>query len=156
MTLPTRRLFLKTGLAASTVAVGIASGLLIPGRLLAAWPEQPFEAQSFDRALQSALGITKLPDGAIEIHAPEIAENGAMVAITVETTMPEVTEMALFIVQNNRPLAAQFMLGPKAQPFFSIRVKMAETSDVVGAVKANGTWYGVTKEVKVTLGGCGG
>jgi sulfur-oxidizing protein SoxY len=156
MTLTTRRLFLKTGLAASTVAVGIGSGLLTPRRLLAAWPEPAFAAQSFERALQSTLGTTELAEGAIDIHAPEIAENGSMVAITVESAIPDVTQMALFIVKNNRPLAAQFMPGPKARAMFSIRVKMAETSDVVAAVKANGRWYGATQLVKVTLGGCGG
>jgi sulfur-oxidizing protein SoxY len=60
------------------------------------------------------------------------------------------------VVKNGQPLAATFLLGAGAQPMISIRVKMAETSDVVAAVKSGGVWYGASREVKVTLGGCGG
>jgi sulfur-oxidizing protein SoxY len=55
-----------------------------------------------------------------------------------------------------RPLAATFLMGASAKPLVSIRLKMGETSDVVAAVKSGDAWYGATREVKVTLGGCGG
>jgi sulfur-oxidizing protein SoxY len=151
-----RRLFLKGTLAAGTIAAAVGAGLLAPGQLLAAWPGDAFAARSYEDALKAAIGSTDLPSGDITIHAPEIAENGAMVSITVETAMPDVTEMALFVVRNGQPLTSKYLLGASAMPMFSIRVKMGETSDVVAAVKSDGTWYGTAREVKVTLGGCGG
>jgi sulfur-oxidizing protein SoxY len=156
MTNTRRRVFLKATLAAGTAAVAVQAGLLAPGRLLAAWPADAFTAREYESSLQAALGTTSLPPGDIQIHAPEIAENGAMVAVTVESAMPEVTEMALFVVRNGQPMTAKFVLGPDTLPTFSVRVKMAETSDVVAAVKSGGAWYGTAREVKVTLGGCGG
>ncbi len=151
-----RRFVLRTSLAVGTVALAAKAGLLIPSNLLAAWPKDAFTARDFDTAIKTVTGPEGFADGPIEIHAPEIAENGSMVAITVETAMPDVTEMALFVVENRQPLNSKFVLGAGAVPMFSLRVKMAETSDVVAAVKSGGQWYAASREVKVTLGGCGG
>jgi len=151
-----RRVFLKSTLAAGTIAAAVGAGLLAPGQLLAAWPGDAFAARSYEDALKAALGVAELPAGDIAIHAPEIAENGAMVSITVETAIPGVTEMALFVVRNGQPLTSKYLLGASTLPMFSIRVKMGETSDVVAAVKSGGNWFGAAREVKVTLGGCGG
>lgn len=151
-----RRFVLRTSLAAGTVALAAKAGLLIPSNLFAAWPADAFAARDFDAAMKAVTGPGGFAEGPIEIHAPEIAENGSMVAITVETGMPEVTEMALFVVENGQPLNAKLVLGAGAVPMFSVRVKMAETSDVVAAVKSGGQWYVASREVKVTLGGCGG
>ena len=151
-----RRTFLKGSIAASAVGIAVAAGLLSPDRVLAAWPADAFLLRNHEASVKAITGTSDLPAGDIEIFAPEIAENGAMVSVTIESGMPDVSEIALFVVQNGQPLAATFLLGASAQPMISIRVKMAETSDVVAAVKSSGAWYGASREVKVTLGGCGG
>ena len=151
-----RRTFLKGSLAASAVGIAAAAGLLSPIRVLAAWPADAFTSRNYEASLKAITGTSDLPAGDIEISAPEIAENGAMVTVTIESAMPDVSEIALFVVKNNLPLAATFLMGAPAKAMVSIRVKMAETSDVVAAVKSGGVWYGAFREVKVTLGGCGG
>jgi sulfur-oxidizing protein SoxY len=151
-----RRTLLKGSIAAGTVGIAAAAGLLSPMRVLAAWPADAFISRNYETALKAITGISVLPPGDIEISAPEIAENGAMVTVTIESGMPDVREIALFVVKNGRPLAATFLMGASAKPMVSIRVKMAETSDVVAAVKSGDAWYGASREVKVTLGGCGG
>lgn len=156
MTSSKRRVFLKGTLAAGTVGVAVGAGLLAPSKLLAAWPSDAFGARSFDASLQAALGTTSLEAGDIEITAPEIAENGMVVPIEVSTGMDGVTEMALFVVENGAPLTSKYILGASAMPMFATRVKMAESSDVVAAVKVGDTWYSASREVKVTIGGCGG
>jgi len=151
-----RRTFLKGSIAVSAVGIAAAAGLLSPIRVLAAWPAEAFALRNHEASLKAITGTADLPAGDIEISAPEIAENGAMVSVTIESGMPDVSEIALFVVKNGQPLVATFLLGASAQPMISIRVKMAETSDVVAAVKSGGAWYGASREVKVTLGGCGG
>jgi len=151
-----RRTILKGSIAVSAVGIAAAAGLLSPIRVLAAWPADAFTSRNHETALKAITGTSALPPGDIEISAPEIAENGAMVSVTIESGMPDVSEIALLVVKNGQPLAATFLMGASAQPMVSIRVKMAETSDVVAAVKSGGAWYGASREVKVTLGGCGG
>ena len=151
-----RRTFLKGSMAVSAVGIAAAAGLLSPIRVLAAWPADAFTSRNHETALKAITGTSALPPGDIEISAPEIAENGAMVSVTIESGMPDVSEIALLVVKNGQPLAATFLMGASAQPMVSIRVKMAETSDVVAAVKSGGAWFGASREVKVTLGGCGG
>ena len=151
-----RRIVLKGSIAVSAVGIAAAAGLLSPIRVLAAWPADAFTSRNHETALKAITGTSALPPGDIEISAPEIAENGAMVSVTIESGMPDVSEIALLVVKNGQPLAATFLMGASAQPMVSIRVKMAETSDVVAAVKSGGAWYGASREVKVTLGGCGG
>lgn len=156
MTSTKRRVFLKGTLAAGTVGVAVGAGLLAPSQLLAAWPEPAFKARGYEESLKAAVGTTDMPAGEIEISAPEIAENGMVVPVTVETGMADVTEMALFVVNNGSPLTSKYILGAGAVPMFATRIKMGESSDVVAAVKSGGTWYSASREVKVTIGGCGG
>ncbi|TVP92805.1 MAG: thiosulfate oxidation carrier protein SoxY [Thioalkalivibrio sp.] len=156
MTSNKRRVFLKGSLAAGTVGVAVGAGLLAPSKLLAAWPSDAFQSLPFEDSLEAALGTTEMPEGEIEITAPEIAENGMVVPVTVETGMSDVSEMALFVVENGSPLTSKYILGAGAVPMFATRIKMGESSDVVATVKSNGTWYSATREVKVTIGGCGG
>jgi len=106
--------------------------------------------------LKAALGTTSPAEGAIDISAPEIAENGMVVPIEVSTSMEGVSEMALFVAENGAPLTSKYILGAGAVAMFATRVKMAESSDVVAAVKVGDTWYSASREVKVTIGGCGG
>ncbi|MFO8153701.1 thiosulfate oxidation carrier protein SoxY [Thioalkalivibrio sp.] len=156
MTSNKRRVFLKGSLAAGTVGVAVGAGLLAPSKLLAAFPADVFETRGYEDALEAALGTTEMEEGDIEITAPEIAENGMVVPVTVETGMSDVSEMALFVVENGSPLTSKYILGAGAVPMFATRIKMGESSDVVATVKSNGSWYKASREVKVTIGGCGG
>jgi len=157
MTSNKRRVFLKGTLAAGTVGVAVGAGLLTPSQLLAAArPADAFAARDFSAAMEAALGSTDLPEGDIDITAPEIAENGMVVPVTVETGMGDVDEMALFVVENGAPFTCKYVLGAGAAPMFATRIKMAGSSDVVAAVRSGGNWYSAAREVKVTIGGCGG
>ena len=152
-----RRTFLKGSLATGTVAVAVGAGLLSPRAVLAAWPKSAFESKNLQEAMSSLLGSADTsPSGDITIKAPDIAENGAVVPVTISTGMSGVTSMALFVEKNNSPLAANFVLGSNAKGFVSSRIKMAKTSTVIAVVKAGGKALSARKEVKVTIGGCGG
>lgn len=151
-----RRVFLKGSLAASAVGVAVGAGLLTPRAVLAEWPEAAFKAKSVDAALSEALGASDAADSAdVTLRAPDIAENGAVVPITVETGMGDVEEIAILVEKNEQPLVTTFNLA-SASPFLSTRIRMGETSNVFGVVKSGGKLYKAHKEVKVTIGGCGG
>ena len=92
----------------------------------------------------------------IKIKAPDIAENGAVVPVTVDTSISGVESISIFASKNANPLTSSYNLGANTSPFISTRVKMGKTSDVVAVVKAGGKLYSAKKEVKVTIGGCGG
>ena len=152
-----RRIFLKRSLTASAVGVAAGAGLLAPQQILAAWNKAAFEAKAVPDALNALLGSgTSEPSDAIKIKAPDIAENGAVVPITVETSMEGVESISVIASANPVPLVANFNLGKGAQGFISTRIKMGKTGDVVGVVKAGGKLYSAKKGVKVTIGGCGG
>ncbi len=152
-----RRTFLKGSLAGSTVAVAIGAGLLTPRAVLAAWPKTAFDAKSVQDALNDLYGSAQTaPSGDISIKAPDIAENGAVVPVSVTTGIKGVNEIAIIAEKNSSPLAANFKLADKAKGFVSTRIKMGKTSNVIAVVKAGGKAYSARKEVKVTIGGCGG
>jgi sulfur-oxidizing protein SoxY len=96
------------------------------------------------------------PSDAINIKAPDIAENGAVVPITISTDMEGIESIALIAEKNPVPLVASFDLGTGAQGFVATRIKMGKTGDVVAVVKSGGKLYSARKGVKVTIGGCGG
>ena len=152
-----RRIFLKRSLAASAVGIAAGAGLLAPQQLIAAWNKDAFEAKDIPSALNALLGSgTAEPSEAIKIKAPDIAENCAVVTITVETTLEGVESIAVIASDNPVPLVSNFNLGKGAAGFISTRIKMGKTGDVVGVVKAGGKLYSAKKGVKVTIGGCGG
>ena len=114
------------------------------------------KAKDVSSALTSVFDADAAEESAeVNVKAPDIAENGAVVPVTISSTMAGVTAMALVIEQNGTPLAATYNLsGAKAN--VSTRVKMGKTSNVIAVVEANGKLYKAAKEVKVTIGGCGG
>ncbi len=156
MTNMNRRSFLKGTAATSMVGIAIGAGVLKPTDVLAAWPQAGFEAKSVDgalNALHQSSSTTASSD--INIKAPDIAENGAVVPITVST--PMAAEAITVIVEKNpQPLAANFVMGGGATGYISTRVKMGKTSKLIAVVKAGGKLHSAEKEVKVTIGGCGG
>jgi sulfur-oxidizing protein SoxY len=152
-----RRTFLKGSLAGSAVAVAVGAGLLSPRTVLAAWPKAAFEAKGMEAAMTKLYGsAASTPSADIKIKAPDIAENGAVVPISVSTGMGNVDSIAVFAEKNASPLASNFKLGANTVANVSTRIKMGKTSDVIAVVKANGKAYSARKNVKVTIGGCGG
>ncbi|MEW7978470.1 MAG: thiosulfate oxidation carrier protein SoxY [gamma proteobacterium symbiont of Phacoides pectinatus] len=152
-----RRVFLKGSMATGTLGVAAAAGLLSPTAVLAAWPEAAFKAKKVDEVLTNLMGSSEMSDSAeIKIKAPDIAENGAVVPISVTTTMSGIESIAIVVANNPSPLVASFNPGAGAEGFVSTRIKMGKTSDVIAVVKADGKLHSARKEVKVTIGGCGG
>jgi sulfur-oxidizing protein SoxY len=148
-----RRTLLKTSLAASLLA---STGILIPGRVLAAYPKAAFENKDAAAALSEVLGASDYAEsGDIKIKAPEIAENGAVVPVQVSSTMSGIESISIVVSNNPTPFIASFNLHG-SEPFVSTRIKMGKTSDVVAVVKAGGSLHAARQEVKVTIGGCGG
>jgi len=151
-----RRKFIKT---ASIVggAAAIGSSVLVPQRVIGAYMKAGFEARDIDGALSGSLGSAQhSASDAVKLKAPDIAENGAVVPITVSADMGNVTNISIVAVANPQPLTSTYQLSPDAEAYVSTRVKLAKTTDVVAVVKADGKLYSATKEVKVTIGGCGG
>ena len=152
-----RRIFLKGSLATGALGVAVSAGLLTPRASLAAWAKEAFEAKDVNSALTDLFGSSDLTaSDKIKIKAPDIAENGAVVPISVSTDMDGVDSITIVTEKNQNPLTATFDLGPTALPDISTRIKMGKTSSVIAIVKAGGKLYSTGKEVKVTIGGCGG
>lgn len=144
-------------MAGSAVGVAVSAGLLHPTSVMAAWPKAAFGADSAADAVAKLYGASDAaPSGEIQIKAPDIAENGAVVPVSVRTTLKNVESIAIIVEKNPSPLAASFTLSPGAQGYVSTRIKMGKTSNVLAVVKADGKLYSASKEVKVTIGGCGG
>ncbi len=152
-----RRLFLKGSVAVGAVGAGLASGLFTPRAVLADWSESAFHATKIPAALNGLFGTdtTEVSD-AIQIKAPDIAENGAVVPVTVKTDLEDVSHIVIIAAANATPLVADFELSELSVPFVATRIKMGKTADVVAVVKAGGKLYSARKAVKVTIGGCGG
>ncbi|OGA05816.1 MAG: thiosulfate oxidation carrier protein SoxY [Betaproteobacteria bacterium RIFCSPHIGHO2_12_FULL_69_13] len=137
-------------------AAALALGLLAPIRALAAWSKDAFAAKKADDALKSLGASGAEPSKDIVIEAPQIAENGAVVPIEIASTVPGTTSIAVLIEKNPYPLAGKFDFMEGALPFVKLNVKMAETSEVRVVASAGGKHYVATREIKVTIGGCGG
>jgi sulfur-oxidizing protein SoxY len=152
-----RRVLLKGTLAAGATGIAISAGLLTPKAALAAWPKAAFEAKDTKAALEASLGSSSTTEsGDIKLKAPDIAENGAVVPITVTSNIAGTEAISVVVAENGTPLAATFNLGATTTGEVSTRIKMGKTSDVIAVVKAGGKLYSTSKNVKVTIGGCGG
>ena len=133
-------------------------GLLLakPFAALAAWNEQAFGAKTAADALKSIGAPSPTPSKDIVIEAPQIAENGAVVPIEVSSNIAGTSAIAVIIEKNPFPLAGRFEFKEGALPFVKLNVKMGESSDVRVLAEAGGKHYVATREIKVTIGGCGG
>jgi sulfur-oxidizing protein SoxY len=140
-----------------TAIIGLmaATGLISEAEA-ADWNKAAFDGKTLDDVLKALGGSSADKSSAVTINAPDIAENGAVVPVGVTTTLPNTQQIAILVEKNPSALAAQFLMTADTEPFVASRVKMAQTSNVHALVKAGGKWYVATKEVKVTLGGCGG
>lgn len=152
-----RRTVLK-GAGASGVLVGLlAAGVLKPTLAYASdWNKAAFEAKEFDAALKAVGADAGAAHKDLVMKAPEIAENGAVVPIDVTSNIPNTTSIAIMVKKNPLPLSSYFEFSNGAMADVAVRLKVAETSVIAAIVKADGKTYTVQKEVKVTVGGCGG
>lgn len=151
-----RRNVLKTGSGAALLSVLAAAGIIKPGMALADWNKAAFDAKSMADTLK-AMGISGTADSKdVQVTGPDIAENGAVVPVGVTSTLPNVTMVAILIEKNPNALTASFTLPAGTEANVQTRVKMGQTSNVYALVKSDGKFFMATKEIKVTLGGCGG
>ena len=139
-----------------SVLAAFAAVLVKPLAALAAWNEKAFGAKTTQEALQGLGAASPAVSKDILIEAPQIAENGAVVPIEVTSNIPGTTSIAVVLEKNPFPLAAKFDFKDGALPYVKLNVKMAETSDVRVLATAAGRHHVATKEIKVTIGGCGG
>lgn len=151
-----RRDVLKAGGSLGLFGLLVAAGLIRPEVAEAAWNKGAFDAKTLDAAF-AALGAGKPADSAdIQITAPDIAENGAVVPVGVVSKLPKTEQIAILVEKNPFMLAANFEIPAGTVADIQTRIKMGQTSDVYALVKADGKFVVAKKEVKVTLGGCGG
>jgi sulfur-oxidizing protein SoxY len=139
-----------------TLVGALAVVLAKPIAVLAAWNEAAFAAKTPQDALKGIGAPDPLPSKDILIEAPQIAENGAVVPIEITSNIPGTTSVAVVLEKNPFPLAAKFDFKEGALPYVKVNVKMAETANVRVVAAAGGKHHFATREVKVTIGGCGG
>ena len=154
----TRRLILKGAGVVALTGLGIIS-LDLPAAFAAAndkYPEEAFKQRSDAEAIKLLYGKTAEPSDKVKMDAPEIAENGTVVPVSVTTTLSDVISIAFLVSENPNALIASYKIPAGTVPSVSNRIKMAKTSNVIVLVEAGGKLYSATKEVKVTVGGCGG
>ncbi len=152
-----RRDVLKTGGGLTLLSLAAAAGWIAPGDAHADWNKAAFETKSLDETVKAVGGSTAAPSKDITFFAtPDIAENGAVVPVGVTSAIPKTESIAILIEKNPNMTAAIFEIPPGTDPSISTRVKMGQSSNVYALVKADGKFYVASKEIKVTLGGCGG
>jgi sulfur-oxidizing protein SoxY len=154
-----RRQVLKGSGGMAVLGLAMAAGLVRPGSAWAqqGWNKQAFETKSLADAVKALGGSQPVESKDITITSPDIAENGAVVPFTISSKVPNTQNMALLIEKNPNILAANFEIPQGTEPWVNTRVKMGQTSNVIALVKGgDGKFYYASKEVKVTLGGCGG
>lgn len=153
-----RRRFLTNTLAISAAGIAISSGLVSPNLAVAAEEPatNPFTAKTLDEALKLINATDSKPSTDIQLKAPEIAENGAVVPLTVSSSLAGVTGISIVVANNPTPLAATFTIPEGTAAEVSTRIKMAKTSDVIALVQTKDGLFSAKQEVKVTIGGCGG
>jgi sulfur-oxidizing protein SoxY len=141
----------------SVLGLAITAGLIKPSEVFAAeWKANVFEAKTLEEAFKALGGDKFVESKDVAISGPDIAENGAVVPVSVTSSVPNTEMIAILVEKNPSPLSATFNIPAGTEASVSTRVKMGGTSNVHALVKADGKWLIATKEVKVTLGGCGG
>jgi sulfur-oxidizing protein SoxY len=151
-----RRNVLKTGSGAALLSILATAGIITPGMALADWNKAAFDAKSMADTLKAMGAVAPADSKDVQVTGPDIAENGAVVPLGVSSTLPNVTMVAVLIEKNPNALAASFILPEGTEANVQTRVKMGQTSNVYALVKSDGKFFMATKEIKVTLGGCGG
>lgn len=153
----TRRTVLKGATASGVLATLIAAGALRPTQVLAAdWNKAAFDAKDTPAALKGLGAGAPAESKDLILKVPDIAENGAVVPVDVTSNIPNTSSIAILVDKNPTALSAMFTFANGALPDVSARIKMGQTSLVKAVAKAGDKFYVAQKEVKVTVGGCGG
>ena len=155
----TRRKILKGTGGMAVLGLAVAAGLFKPGSAWAqqGWNKAAFETKSLNDAVKALGGAGAAESKDITITSPDIAENGAVVPFTITSKVPNTAAIAILVEKNPNILTASFTIPDGTEPSVNTRVKMGQTSNVIALVKtADGKYQYASKEVKVTLGGCGG
>lgn len=139
-------------------AFGISAiAVAFPNITWAAWHKKAFSTDKLSEAIALRYPELSIIDSAdVIFKAPAIAENGAVVPVSVKTSINNVKSISLFVEKNPTPLSASFNLSPRSIADISVRIRMGQTSKVYALVEADGKLHRAEKEVKVTIGGCGG
>jgi sulfur-oxidizing protein SoxY len=152
-----RRKVLKGTGGMAVMGLAVSAGLFKPGSAWAqGWNKAAFETKSLADTVKAMGGSGATESKDIVISSPDIAENGAVVPFTISSRVPKTESIALLVEKNPNSLAASFNIPAGTEAGVTTRVKMGQTSNVTALVKADGKFYYTTKEVKVTMGGCGG
>jgi sulfur-oxidizing protein SoxY len=140
----------------ATACVATLGSFVLPRFAFASWNKAAFDAKNMADAYK-ALGAAQVADSVdVQIQASDIAENGAVVPIQAISKIPNTTQISILVEKNPYMLAALFDISPDLMPDVTTRIKMGQTSNIIVLVKAGDKYYTATKEIKVTLGGCGG
>ncbi len=151
-----RRTVLKSCSGAALLSILASAGIITPGMALAEWNKAAFDAKSMADTLKALGAGTPTETKDVQVTGPDIAENGTVVPVGVSATLPNVTMVAILIEKNPNALAASFTLPEGTEANVQTRVKMGQTSNFYALVKSGNKLFMATKEIKVTLGGCGG
>lgn len=154
----TRRLILKGAATVALIGLGNLPFSIAPALAAAndKYPEEAFKEKSEAEAIKALYGKTAEASDKVKLDAPEIAENGAVVPVSVSSSLPEVTSISILVAENPNALAASYKIPAGTVASVANRIKMAKTTKLIAIVEAGGKLYSTSKEVKVTVGGCGG
>lgn len=153
-----RRKFLKGGVSAALLSPLLGTGLLLPTRVFAAdWNKNAFAARNVNDALKAYGSANAAESRDITINAPEIAENGAKVEVEVSSNLANTRSLAIFADKNPMPMCSAIDFSGPVLPYVRAQLKLSETTRIRAVAKtSDGKSYVAFREIKVTLGGCGG
>jgi len=153
-----RRKLLKGGVSATLLGPLLGTGLLIPGRVLASeWKRAAFTAQNAADALNKLGVATSVESREIVLKAPEIAENGGKVEVEILCNLPDTRSLLVIAEKNPMPLCAELNFKGQALAYAKLQLKLAESMRVRAIARTgDGRHHVALREIKVTLGGCGG
>ncbi len=153
-----RREVLRTSSGTMVMALAASAGLLKADAAYAEeWNKTAFEVKNLNDVVKALGGTTATESKDISfVNAPDIAENGAVVPVGAASKIPKTELIAILVEKNPNALSANFTIPDGTDPIITTRVKMGQTSNIYALVKADGKYFYAVKEVKVTLGGCGG
>lgn len=142
------------------VALALMANGLIPSvasAQAAGYNTASFDAKTMADVLKALGAGAPTQSADISVQAPDIAENGAVVPFGAITKLPDVSKVLLMVEKNPNTLSAAFDVSDSVEPSIMTRVKVGQTSNlIVAAILKDGRVLYAQKEVKVTLGGCGG
>ena len=152
-----RRNLLEATSGATVIALAVSTGLFKSSDLYAQeWNKAAFDTKNLQETVKALGGAAATESKDISITSPDIAENGAVVPVSVTSKLGKTESISILVEKNPNALSAAFDIPGGTEPFVSTRVKMGQTSNVYALVKADGKYFFASKEIKVTLGGCGG